>query len=395
MHDYLRNNNLIYKFQSGFRPSFSTDTALTYLTDKIRFNIDKGLYTGVVLIDLQKAFDTVNHEILFTKLKAVGVSDDALGWFISYMSDTNQFVEVNGCHSSFQSINCGVPQGSILGPLLFNIYVNDMVNAIKSDCELYLYADDSTIVAHGNNLESLETKLSKELENIKDWLDSNKLSLHLGKTESIVFGSKRKLKKRNKMVIECQGKPVEANTCVKYLGASIDQDLSGITMGNSVIKKVNSGLRFIYRKKDFLDFKARKLVCNSLFQSRIDYGHNVYYRSLNSNLKHKVQTAQNKMIRLILNKDQMYHLSSVDYEKVNFLPIEYRLQYLNLCMMFNINKGTAPEYMYENVKRKNSRYNTRNSFMSFELPQVKSQGKLSFVFSGIRSWNSLPDSLNL
>jgi hypothetical protein len=139
-YSHLCKNHLIYKYQSGFRTMFSTDTALTFLTDKIRFNMDKGLYTGVVLLDLQKAFDTVDHHILQTKLCAIGANNNAVNWFSSYLSDRKQFVQVNGTLSSRESVTCGVPQGSILGPLLFTLYVNDMSNAVN--CELCLYADD-------------------------------------------------------------------------------------------------------------------------------------------------------------------------------------------------------------------------------------------------------------
>ena len=147
---------------------------------------------------------------------------------------------------------CGVPQGSILGPLLFSIYVNDMENAVM--CDLCLYADDSMLIVSGNNIKQLENTLTKEMENMKDWLDSNKLSLHLGKTESILFGSKKKLKKVSKLNITCHGIEIESKANVKYLGAVLDQDMSGNTMGNNFIKRINNGLKFMFRKGKYLKF---------------------------------------------------------------------------------------------------------------------------------------------
>lgn len=187
---YLCINNILYKYQSGFRPSFSTDTALTFLSDKIKLNMDKGLYTGLVLLDLQKAFDTVNHEILLKKLKAVGLREDTVQWFYSYISDRRQVVQIKDSISPSCKMSCGVPQGSILGPLLFSIYVNDMERAIDS-CELYLYADDSAVLVGGKNISEIESKLSNNMYSLKMWLEESKLSLHLGKTESILFGSKK------------------------------------------------------------------------------------------------------------------------------------------------------------------------------------------------------------
>jgi len=211
---------------------FSTDNALTFLTDKIRFNIDKGLYTGVVLLDLQKAFDTVDHDILLAKLRATGADDSSVNWFTSYLCNRKQFVFANGAVSDNEFIKCGVPQGSILGPLLFTVYVNDMCRDVLSD--LYLYADDSMLLVSGKSVTEIEKTLTEEMHKLNNWLQSNKLSLHLGKTESILFGSKRKLKKASSLNIWCNNVKLEAKSSVKYLGAEFDQDMSGKTMGNSI-----------------------------------------------------------------------------------------------------------------------------------------------------------------
>lgn len=116
---------------------------------------------------------------------------------------------------------------------------------------------------------------------------------------------------------------------------------------------------------------------------------------MNCKLKQKFQTSQNKMIRFILNFDQRYHINVEDFERLNILPIAYRIQYLNLCMVYNINKGTAPAYMSDNFRKNNSRYTTRNNFMSYMLPTVKSQGKCSFIYNGIKYWNNLQRQIKM
>ena len=137
----------------------------------------------MVTLDLQKAFDTVNHAILLAKMKALGMTTDAVNWFQSYLSDRQQIVDVNGILSNAKDVTCGVPQGSILGPLLFLIYVNDMPGAVK--CKLLLYADDSALMVSGRNVTEIETTLTVELNSIHKWLVDNKLSLHLGKTNTV------------------------------------------------------------------------------------------------------------------------------------------------------------------------------------------------------------------
>ena len=392
--NYLVKKDLIYKYQSGFRPSFSTDTALTYFTDRVRFNIDNGLYTGVILLDLRKAFDTVNHSILLKKLESIGVDDNAVKWFCSYLIDRKQFVDVSGTYSSCDPIVCGVPQGSILGPLLFSIYVNDMVSATSAS-ELFLYADDSMVVVSSDSIQVVERTLSLEIEQIKLWLDSNKLSLHLGKTESIVFASKSKLKKVAKLKITCNGTEIESKDKVKYLGVVIDQDLSGTSLGNNIIKKVNSCLKFLYRKRVFLKFKERKLLSNAILQSRFDYGINVYFRNVNQNIKIKIQTAQNKMIRFILGHSPRKHLTFNDFRAVKMLSMKYRIEYLNLNFTYNIMHNVAPDYLCESFNKIDHRYSTKYSNNSFVIPSVKSQGKKSFVYNSIKDWNSLPLSIRV
>ena len=141
LYDYLKSNQLFYEFQSGFRKSYSTDTCLINLMDHIRQLTFKGQYVGMVLLDLQKAFDTVDHEILCNKLEAMGINNTK--WFKSYLGDMTQIVVANGTPSEPGTVSCGVPQGSILGPLLFLCYVNDMSLSVR--CKLLLYADDSAL----------------------------------------------------------------------------------------------------------------------------------------------------------------------------------------------------------------------------------------------------------
>ena len=148
------------------------------LTDYIRGELSRGRLVGMVLLDLQKAFDCVDHGILLEKLGKMGVG--SLDWFRSYLSGRKQCVVVDGVLSGFEAVTCGVPQGSILGPVLFLCYVNDM--SISLGCHLSLYADDSTLVASGRNASELGAYLSDQLARCKDWMVDNKLSLHLGKT---------------------------------------------------------------------------------------------------------------------------------------------------------------------------------------------------------------------
>lgn len=391
---YFKDNKLLYKFQSGFRSGFSTDTCLIHLTDFIRYENDKGNIVGMVMLDLQKAFDTVDHSILLMKLRASGLSDGVLNWFKSYLSDRNQLVDVSGTFSSKASITCGVPQGSILGPLLFLIYVNDMSAVVKN--KLLLYADDSGILVSGKSVLDVEKALTDDMNLVSQWLIDNKLSLHLGKTESIVFGSKQKLRSQSSIDISCNGTPIASTSSVKYLGITLDQNLSFCSMAESLLKKANSRLKFLYRKKDFLTLHTKKLLVMSLIQCHYDYACSVWYNSITQTLRNKLQTCQNKLIRFVLDLDSRAHIDQSHFKSLNWLPVHMRVNQIMLCHVFKIRNGLSPDYMSEHFVSQDSmhNYSTRLSKKGgYCLPKVKCHGSKSFSFNSIKLWNSLPESL--
>ena len=165
-------------------------------------------------------------------------------------------------------------------------------------------------------------------------------------------------------------------------------------MGSNVVKKINSVLKFLHRKSGFLKFSNRKLLCSALLQSRFDYGYNFFYRGLYSDIKWKFQTAQNKMIRFILDYNSRRHLYVKDFVRAGYLSIEKRYDYLSVNMMYNIYYDQAPSYLcqFKKVDTVHS-YGTRGSVMSYVLPKIKTQGKKTFMYNGAKLWNSLPVSM--
>ena len=255
---YLISNDLIYEYQSGFRPGYSTESCLVYLTDYIKENIAKGYYVGALLLDVQKAFDCVNHEILCEKIKAIGIDPS---WFAAYLSDRNQSVTIKDVSSDPLDITSGVPQGSLLGPLLYLIYSNDMVLSIKH--KLLLYADDSVILVCDKNADVVSDALASELENCNSWLIDNKLSLHVGKTECILFGSKRRLKGIDKFTVKYKDCTIVSRDSVKYLGITLDSNLSGEKIVANISAKAIGKLKFLYRYGQVLSSQLRKKKCVS------------------------------------------------------------------------------------------------------------------------------------
>lgn len=390
---HLIENDLLYRFQSGFRSSYSTDTCLIHLLDHIKLQTSKGLFTGMVMIDLQKAFDTVDHHILCEKLKAMGINDTK--WFESYLTGRKQLVNVNGVESELLNITCGVPQGSILGPLLFLCYVNDMSISINSDCKLLLYADDSTIIFSHKNPDIISNKLGKELESCSNWLVDNKLSLHLGKTECIIFGPKRKLKKVTNFEVKCNDHIIKSQPKIKYLGLEIDQHLSGESTVNSIIKKVNSRLKFMYRKANCLSKETRNILSMALIQCHFDYSCSSWYAGVSQKMKKSLQVAQNKTVRFINSMGPRDSVGRPELATLGLLNVEDRVQQLRLGHAHKIYYNKCPDYLKQHFHKvcEQHMYNTRSSQFNFVVPKIRGVDSTSFFYSAITDWNRLPNSI--
>ncbi len=391
MNEYLTKSSLIYVFQSGFRKSHSTDTSLLYLTDFIRRQIDEGKMCGMVLLDLQKAFDTVNHSILLDKLSVMGFSSKVITWFNSYLSERVQRVEIDGVLSEETLVKNGVPQGSVLGPLLFLLYINDM--QAVCDCNLFLYADDSALLISDKDVGRIQENLGKELCKVRDWLSENKLMLHLGKTESILFGSKQNLNKVSKLSVRVGDCLISNQTSVNYLGCILDNDLSGVSMAMKVLGKVNARTKFLARHVSFLDKQLMKLLASCLVSCHYDYACISWMSDLSRGWLDKLQKSQNKLIRLVSGFSRFTHVEVSHFKCLDWLPIESRLEYIKLKMVHKMINNRAPSYFNVLFSRVNEQhcYRTRQSLMDITLCRFKTMyGRRSFRYSGALLWNKLP-----
>ena len=185
---FLEICEVLFCMQFGFRTGHSTDHALISFTETIKSSLEKHRLGCGIFIDLQKVFDTVNHDILLKKLEHYGIRGTALSWFQSYLSNRKQFVSINGHSSSLTNISCSVPQGSVLGPLLFLIYINDLPNSSQF-LSSFLFADDTNIYCESDNCELLTETINRELKKVKLWLDSSKRALNIEKTNFVLFHS--------------------------------------------------------------------------------------------------------------------------------------------------------------------------------------------------------------
>ena len=211
--------------------------------DSWSVNIDSGLLNGVIFIDLKKAFDTIDHEIILKKLSKYGVDQNALRWFKSYLTNRMERCNVSNHLSSASPVNCGVPQGSILGPLLFSIYINDLPNCLNVGSPR-MYADDTNVTFSAAIVADLETQINSDLEHIDLWLKANKLSLNVAKTEFMIISSRQKLQSLNDYTININvgGVQISQTNQSKSLGLIIDENLSWKALIHEISKKVSSSI---------------------------------------------------------------------------------------------------------------------------------------------------------
>ena len=285
---------------------------------------------------------------------------------------------------------CGVPQGSILGPLLFLLYVNDMPQAVNSD--LLLYADDTCLIYTGKDINTIEEQLNTDFSSLCDWFVDNKLSVHFGeeKTKSISFGTRQQLKNQRDLDLRYGDIEIKQHSKVTYLGCILDNDLSGESMATKVLRLVNNRLKFLYRKQKFLTLSLRRLLCNALIQPHYDYACSAWYPSLNKRLSKKIQTSQNKCIGYCLNLDNRAHVGIDEFIKINWLPTKERVAQCICVNIFKFFNKMSPQYMSEIFHPSHSRYNTRMATVKLNLPFRQScLGQKTISYLGPNTWNNL------
>ena len=285
--------NVFVPTQFGFRENYSTSLATAHLHELVINELDKNNSICALFLDLAKAFDTVNHNILLFKLEQYGIRGFANDLIRSYLTNRKQFVSGGGFSSSQLSIDIGVPQGSVLGPILFLIYINDLSSC--SNFETKLYADDSVLTLSHKDVTTLQTNLDCELPKIELWLQCNQLSLNTSQCSYLLF-----TKNKKKINFTINNQKINQSDCVKYLGVYLDDRLSWCRHIDYIVTKMSSATGALYKLRPYIPQSALLAVYYSLVYSHLVYGIICWGNTTKMSLS-KLQVKQNRIIKLICN----------------------------------------------------------------------------------------------
>ena len=349
---------------------------------------------ALVLLDLSAAFDTLNHRILLNRLSTrFGITDSALSWIQSYLEDRTQLISVNGIDSDRIKLDIGVPQGSVLGPLLFTLYTTPLADIIKRYCVGYhFYADDTQLYISLNNSDFHDQihVLEECIRDIKQWMMINFLKLNDDKTEVLLIGSKCNIKRLSSLSLNVNDVTICSSSKVKKLGAIFDSEMS---LEKFVITKCQCAmyhLRSIAQIRHFLDIDATRTLIQALVMSRIDYANSLLIGA-NKSYLYRLQLIQNSAARLIASVSFRDHITPILFQ-LHWLPVEFRVRFKVLVLCFNCLQGTAPDYLIDLIKLYQPSRTLRSSTQGFlHVPKSSSKfGDRSFAVFAPKEWNKLP-----
>uniref|UniRef100_A0A3B3B6W1 Reverse transcriptase domain-containing protein n=1 Tax=Oryzias melastigma TaxID=30732 RepID=A0A3B3B6W1_ORYME len=379
---FLEKNSLLFEYQYGFRSNRSTSTALIHLTEEILAAIDKKQFVVSLFLDLQKAFDTVNHSILLSKLGNYGIRGIVYKWLDSYLNNRQQYVQINHSKSKYETVFSGIPQGSVIGPKLFILFIND-IHEISKKLNFLLFADDTTVYRSGENLESVITSMEKELVVLQRWFDANKLVLNWEKTKCMIFGTRNYGENR---YIKIDGTVINNVSEVKFLGVILDNKLSWKLHIDYISKKISKNIGILYKVKRILDKDALHILYCSLIAPYLLYCNEVWGKACKC-YSNRLILQQKKVMRIINHTGPRQHTHEL-FVKSNILKFSDLVQLNTAVTMWKIKNRLVPDHICCKFKLITDDKNRRKG--DFYLPYVRtSLRQRGFVFTGIKVWNSL------
>ena len=400
LNHFLASNHILSDLQSGFRPGHGCMTATMKVLDDITSALASGQVCLATFIDLAKAFDSVEHNTLIHRLSSIGLSPSCCDWFASYLTDRAQQVKSGNTISDPLAISKGVPQGSILGPTLFSIYINDVAKE-AGNSRIHLYADDTILYSVGPTLTSAADTLQQSLNNIDNAFRSLHLRLNTLKTKCMLFSRKKDAQSPPKITCadgSTEGATLEFVDSYKYLGIWLDSALSFNTHINNLQAKIKARLAFLFRNKSSFTHAAKHTLVRMTVLPILDYG-DIIYRTASATALTLLDTLHHSAIRFATNAPFLTH-KHVLYEKVAWTSLKTRRSIHWHLFILKSLLGKTPPYLSSLLSIATLALGTRSSeYIQLSVPSGRTYktnfSRSSFRFAAADDWNTLQKTLKL
>lgn len=398
INSYLSENNLYAKMQSAYKKYHSTETAILRVANDIAQAIDQHQEVILVLLDLSAAFDTIDHDILLRRLHdRFGFSGTVLKWIKSYLDNREQTVAIQEIHSDPISFACGVPQGSVLGPLLFSLYISPMEDIVSAHgLKSVMFADDSQLylMVKPQHQDVAVGKIELCLKDIKSWNTQNMLKCNPDKTEIMHFKSQFAKSTTPLPAISFDQNELKPTETVRDLGVILDSHLTFKPQVNNVCRSASLAIRNIGKIRKYLDKDSTEKLVHAFISSKLDYCNSVLYGLPNYEIQ-KLQRLQNSAARLVVRAKRREHITPI-LRDLHWLPIDKRITFKLLLMTYKALNGLAPVYIKELLQVNNPVRTLRsNNSTTLLVPRsnMASYGDRSFAVSAPKLWNNLPKEI--
>ena len=397
LNTYLKDNNLLEPCQSAYRQGHSTETALVRVQNDIICAVGQQKAVLLVLLDLSAAFDTVNHQLLIKTLQQLGIRGTMLHWFSTYLLGRLQRIKVNGVTSQPKLLDCGVPQGSVLGPILFTIYTASLGQLLRQlDVQYHLYADDSQlwVIFKPPELDTAIGQMEKCIASVQKWMLSHELKMNDDKTEFLVISSKSIARGIVSPTLHIGDHQVVATSTARNIGVMMDSKASMEAHVLSVCKSSFVHIRNLSRIKKFLDSSSLERLVHAFITTKLDYCNSLLCGAP-STLINKLQRIQNIVARLITGHGRCEHITPV-LKSLHWLPVKQRITFKTLVLVYKAVNNLAPVYLkellYPYVPCRGLR-SSENNLLVVPFTRSSVVQQCAFSAAGPRLWNSLPLSL--
>ena len=389
---FMETHKILYDFQYGFRKNHSTALALIDIVDKITFALNENEYALGIFLDITKAFDSINHNILLTKLQHYGFRGHSSNFIKSYLTGRKQFLGMQGHISDIKTIAYGVPQGSVLGPLLFLLCINDIQHA-ATNTHLRLFADDTAIFTHDKNVIDLMHQGTGTMKKIVEWFMTNRLSLSLGKSNFVLFHGRRKDSHEEIQTISIGQDEIPRVTQFKYIGLTLDENLTWEPHINNICSALVRYYSIFYNVRNSITSNIARAIYYICIYPHISYAIEIY-GSANDTLISKLQVQPNKLLKLLTKRDYRYSTNKLHQEN-RILKVKHIHELYTLACVFRCHKDTPIEPFKDYFKRRDEthEYELRNNENLSTNKICLNTGKTTTHTTGALLWNNCPTNI--